>query len=128
MHTHKYLAYLLFVVALVNLVLALSKGRNDPSFARGLALTHKIGVLMLGRLTLVLGLALWHLKGWSLTTWWIWVSLLLWGPMEVIGKRLIAPEVALVQDGGQASSRLLTGVVGQLLVVAIIFGLMSARP
>ena len=128
MHTHRTMAYLLFLVALVNLVLALSKGRNDPTFARGLHLSHKIGILMLGRVNLVLGLALWHLKGWPITTWWIWVSFLLWGPIEVLGKRLVTPELALVQDGGQGSGRLIGGVAAQLIVVAIIFGLMSARP
>ncbi|MFT5682505.1 MAG: hypothetical protein ACI8RZ_003423 [Myxococcota bacterium] len=128
MHTHRTLAYLLFLVALVNLVLALSRGRNDPGFARGLHLSHKIGIMMLGRLSLVLGAALWYLKGWPITTWWLWVSFLLWGPIEVLSKRLVAPEVSLVQDGGQASGRLIGGVVGELLIIAVIFGLMSARP
>lgn len=128
MHTHRTLAYLLFLVALINLVLALSKGRNDPGFARGLHLSHKIGIMMLGRLNLVLGAALWYLKGWPVTTWWLWVSFLLWGPVEVLGKRLVSPEVSHVQDGGQASGRLIAGVVAELLIVAVIFGLMSARP
>lgn len=129
LHTHRTLAYLMFLVALVNLVLALSKGRNDPGFARGLELTHKIGILMFGRVNLLLGVVLWNVHGgWPITTWWMWVSFLLWGPIEVIGKRMVAPEVALVRDGGQASGRLIAGVAAELLVIAIIFGLMSARP
>ena len=129
LHTHRTLAYLMFLVALVNLVLALSKGRNDPGFARGLQLTHKIGVLMCGRVNLLLGVVLWHVHGgWPITTWWMWAALLLWGPVEVIGKRMVAPEVALVRDGGQASGRLIAGVVAELVIIAIIFGLMSARP
>ena len=127
LQTQRTLSYLLFLVALVNLIIALSKGRNDPNFARGLRLSHRVGILATGRLTVLISVGIWLLEGASLTMWGFWVSLLLWVPVELIGQRMIAPEVSLVQDGGQASARLVAGVASQLLLVAVIFGLMSAK-
>ena len=127
LQTQRTLAYLLFLLALVNLIIALSKGRNDSGFARGLHLMHKVGILMIGRLHLLIGTGIWFLEGASLTMWGFWASLLLWVPVELIGRRMIAPEVTLVQDGGQASARLVAGVATQLLLIAVIFGLMSAK-
>ena len=53
---------------------------------------------------------------------------MLWVPVELCGSRLLLPEVALVQDGGQGTNRMMLGAIGQLLLIAIIFGLMSAHP
>ena len=127
LQTQRTLSYLLFLVALVNLILALSKGRNDPGFARGLHLSHKVGILVMGRINVLIGVGVWILEGAALTMWGFWVSLLLWVPVELIGRWMIAPEVSLVQDGVQASARLVAGVAVQLLMVAMIFGLMSAK-
>ena len=125
---HKVLAYLIFLAALANLVLALTKGRTDARMARILRWGHRAGVLGAGRLAVVVGLGLFHALPYSLGTWWIWGSLLLWGPVEVLGKRLVRGEVDAVVDGGQASGRLVLGVGLQLVCVVIIFGLMSVRP
>jgi hypothetical protein len=127
LQTQRTLAYLLFLVALVNLIIALSKGRNDSGFARGLHLSHKIGILIVGRINVLIGVVIWILEGHMLSMWGAWAALLMWVPVELIGRRLIAPEVSLVQDGGQASGRLVAGVTIQLLLIAVIFGLMSAR-
>lgn len=129
MHLHRTLAYAVFFLALVQLVLVLTKARTDAKFARALDLVHRFGFLMAGRINLVLGLVLWQMsEHWTLGTWWIWVSLLLWGPIEAVSKRLVAPELSLVQDGGNASGRLLMGTAIELFCVVAIFGLMSARP
>lgn len=127
LQTQRTLAYLLFLVALVNLILALSKGRNDSGFARGISLTHRAGILIVGRINLLICAVVWVLDGYPLTMSGVWTVLLLWVPVELIGQRMIAPEVALVQDGGQASGRLVAGVTLQLIAIAVIFGLMSAR-
>lgn len=129
LHTHKTLAYAVFLVALVNLVIALSKGRTDPAVARILHWTHTIGLLMVGRLNIVVGFVLWILMGAQTAgTLYLWVSLLLWGPVEAVSKRMVKPEVALVQDGGTGSGRLVAGTAIELVCIVVIFGLMSARP
>ncbi len=129
LHLHRTLGYAVFFIALVNLGLALSVARTDPRAARVLNALHKFGLLMAGRLNIVLGFALWFmLPQYTVATWWIWVSLLLWGPVEAVAVRMVKPEVALVQDGGTGSGRLLGGATLQLLIIVAIFGLMSARP
>ena len=128
LHLHRTLAYLVFLVALADVVLALTKARTDPKTAGMLRWCHNVGLMWAGRLTLVGGLALVFATGYPLATWWLWVSLLLWGPIEAVGKRLVAPEIQAVRDGGQASGRLLSGVGIQLVCIVIIFGLMTVRP
>jgi hypothetical protein len=124
-HGHQSLAYLMFGIALINVVLALMPNRNVKLFK----ILHMI-LMNVGRLTLVVGLSLWMVK-WSgapiLTMWWAWSALLLWGPIEVFAKRFVKPEIQYLIDGGQASKKLLLGTVGQLFVIAIVFGLMSAK-
>jgi hypothetical protein len=124
---HKHLAYLLFLASMVNLAMAMSAGRAK-SIASVLKWTHAVGVLHLGRLTIVLGLAAVHLAGWPLTTWWLWVSLLLWGPVEAVGKKLVKADLAVIAAGGQATRGLVKGTAIQLICILVIFGLMSARP
>lgn len=129
LHTHKTLAYAVFLVALVNLVIALSKGRTDPAVARVLHWTHTIGLLMAGRLNILVGFVLWGLMGAQTSgTLYLWVSLILWGPIEAVSKRMVKPEIALVQDGGTGSGRLVAGTAIELVCIVVIFGLMSARP
>ena len=122
---HKALAYLMFGFALVNLVLALMPNRNG----KVLKILHS-AVLNIGRLALLIGISLWVVK-WSaapvVSMWWAWSALLLWGPMEVISKRLVKPDIQYLLDGGESSSKLTMGMVGELVIVTIIFGLMSAK-
>lgn len=127
-HSHRTLAYLIFLIALVNMVLVLAKARTDVNIARVVRYSHEFGILWAGRLNIILGFALWYLITYPASTWWIWVSLLLWGPIEAMGRRFIKAELQMVQDGGQASNRLTIGAVVQLVCIVIIFGLMSARP
>lgn len=124
-HGHKSLAYLMFGIALINVVLALMPNRN----AKALKILHTI-LMNTGRLTLIIGLSIWAVK-WSgapiLNMWWAWSALLLWGPIEVLAKRLVKPDIQYLLDGGQSSKKLVMGTVGQLLIIAMIFGLMSAK-
>lgn len=125
LHTHTSLAYLIFLVALIDLVLVLAKARSDASIAKIVRWSHEIGILWFGRVTILAGLAFVLASHYPLTSWWIWVSVLLWGPVEAMGRRFVKAELQLVEDGGEASSRLTTGTVVQLLCIVIIFGLMS---
>ena len=97
--------------------------------AKALKVLHTV-LMNIGRLTLVVGLSLWTVK-WSgapiLNMWWAWSALLLWGPIEVLAKRMVKPEIQYLMDGGQSSNKLVKGTVGQLLIIAIIFALMSAK-
>jgi hypothetical protein len=95
---------------------------------------HTLGLIWGGRITVLLGLLLFgasianSIPPYHLGTWWIWVSVLLWAPVEILGKRLVTPEIQAVTEGGAASSRLIAGAFGQLALIVVIFGLMSARP
>jgi len=124
-HGHKSLAYLMFGIALINVVLALMPNRN----AKVLKILHTI-LMNTGRLTLIIGLSIWAVK-WSgapiLNMWWAWSALLLWGPIEVLAKRMVKPDIQYLLDGGQSSKKLVMGTVGQLIIIAVIFGLMSAK-
>lgn len=124
-HGHKSLAYLMFGIALINVVLALKPNRS----AKALKILHMV-LMNIGRLTLLVGVSLWMIK-WSaapiLNMWWAWSALLLWGPIEVLAKRMVKPEIQYLIDGGQSSSKLIIGTVGQLLIIAVIFALMSAK-
>ncbi len=124
-HGHMTLAYLMFGFALVNLVLVLMPKKNGKL----IKILHSI-VLNVGRLALVLGVSIWAVK-WSgapiLGMWWAWSALLLWGPMEVVAKRFVKPDVEYLLEGGDASSKLTIGMVVELFIVTIIFGLMSAK-
>ena len=124
-HGHKSLAYLMFGIALINVVLALMPNRSP----KVLKILHMV-LMNTGRLTLLVGLSVWMVK-WSgapfLNMWWAWTALLLWGPIEVLAKRMVKPEIQYLMDGGQSSNKLVKGTVGQLLIVAVIFALMSAK-
>ena len=124
-HGHKSLAYLMFGIALINVVLALKPNKS----AKALKILHTV-LMNIGRVTLLVGLSLWMVK-WSgapiLNMWWAWSALLLWGPIEVLAKRMVKPEIQYLLDGGQSSNKLVKGTVGQLLIIAIIFALMSAK-
>lgn len=128
LHLHRTLGYLVFFVALVNLVLVITKGRTDPRAAKVLHYLHAVGLMGAGRLNLVIGIGLLLVGSWPATTWWAWAGLVLWGPVEAVSKRLVKPEVALVQDGGAGSSRMVMGAAIELVCIIAIFGLMSARP
>ena len=126
-HGHKGLAYLIFVLALVNVVLSLMPNKNTPKMVKIIKMTHML-MLNLGRTTLLVGLGVWLVvHSANFASWWAWSALLLWGPMEVVAKRLGKPEVKYMVDGGQASNKLTIGVVVELVIIAVIFALMSAK-
>jgi len=129
LHLHRTLGYLLFVVALVDLVLVITKARSDARLAGILSKVHTFGMMGAGRLNLVIGITLLVTgQTYPIATWWAWAGLALWVPIEIVAKRLIKPEIAVAVDGGTASGRLALGAAIELLCIVAIFGLMSARP
>lgn len=127
---HKIAGYAIFLIAVSNMALALTVAKSDASMAKVMRLLERFGVIWLGRLEILMGLGVvMHFKAAYLTSdfgyaWQVWVSILLWGPVEVVSKRLIGPELLIVEDGGQGSGRLTSGAGVQLLIITAIFGLM----
>ena len=126
---HKYIGYTVFLVAVCNLILAMSSARKEALAAKMMQGTHA-AFIWVGRLEILAGIGLVaNYKDVWLTSqmgycWQAWVSILLWGPVEVVAKRMIRPDLDVIQDGGEASSRLATGAGIQLVVMLVIFGLM----
>lgn len=128
MHGHKGLAYLLCLAVVLCLILALAGGRSKPGAAKALDLLNRFGVMMLGRLNLVAGIALMIAMGTSVLNAWIIGSILLWGLVEMARPKMIAPAIAEVRGGAKASGSLVIGVLLQTVAIVAIFGLMTVRP
>lgn len=127
-HGHKGLAYLLCLAVTLCLILAFTGASSKPGSARILNVINRFGVMMLGRINLVLGIALMISLGTSVLQLWIIASVLIWGAVEMARPRFIAPALARVTEGGKAGSGLLIGVLVQVVAVVAIFGLMTVRP
>ena len=139
---HIGLAYVLFLVSLLNLACALAPsglrasvseaGETQTSaLATLLRVAHQI-VLGAGRFMLVLGLGVLFAQLDQHTSFfssygWLLLSILLWVPVELAGRHRVKPEIDYIFDGGQPTRRLLIGTAIQLLFVASIFGIMHAR-
>ena len=128
-HSHKYLGYLISLLPVIALALVMVGGRTKPRLARTIFMISKIGYRMLGGVVLLLGLTLWYLNpGIGIFSGYIWVSLFLWGGVEVSSKRLVAPQCQAVMAGEEAGPALLMGVLIQLVCLLTITGLMTVRP
>jgi hypothetical protein len=129
-HTHKDLGYLVFALLVLQFLLVLSGGADKPGLRRALDIIQTLAVRVVGPILLLAGFYLWHKIGLSVGTWWIWVSFLLWGPMEIVGKRMVRPALEPSDshpDAPPKSGKLLLGVFLQLVIVIAIFGLMTAN-
>jgi hypothetical protein len=127
-HLHTNLAHLLVLFALINMILAVLGAGKKASLASIMAKSHKFGVMMLGRLIYIAGLGLAVVAGHSFAQPWILAGVLLWGAVEVAGKRLVSPELEGAVNGGPGSGRLMAGAAIQLVVIVLIYGLMQVKP
>ncbi|MBC8454962.1 MAG: hypothetical protein H8D71_02015 [Deltaproteobacteria bacterium] len=127
-HLHTNLAHLLVLFALINMILAVLGAGKKASLASIMAKSHKFGVMMLGRLIYIAGLGLAVVAGHSFAQPWILAGVLLWGAVEVAGKRLVSPELEGAANGGPGSGRLMAGAAIQLVVIVLIYGLMQVKP
>ena len=122
-------AYIIFVAAIVNLVLALAPNQNASTTSKMMTVFHQI-LMWGGRLNLLIGIALWGLHFPSLSAlnrWWGVFALLLWAPVEVIANKMINPDLRYMRDGAPSSKKLVLGTGVQLVLVAAIFGIMHAK-
>ena len=126
-HLHKSLAHLLVLASLLSMILAVAGAGKKASLANIMAKVNKFGVLMLGRLIYVAGLAVTIVGGYPILQLWLLSGLLLWGVVEVAAKRLVAPELDGVVDGGPGSGKLLAGAAIQLVVIVLVYGFMQMR-
>ena len=127
-HLHTNFAHLLVLTAMISMILAVLGAAKKPSLAKLMAKNHKFGVMMLGRLIYIVGIGMAMVGGHSFTQIWILAGLLLWGAVEVAGKRLVAPELDGVVEGGAGSTKLMLGAAIQLVVIVTIYGLMQMKP
>jgi len=127
-HSHKYLGYLLSLLPMIQLVLVLAGARNKGSMARVVALIAGKGYNIFGGIIILLGFALFFVRGYPMSSLFVWASLVLWAPIAICSKRMVLPECEAVMGGGSGSPRMLVGTVVQLLCMVAIVGLMTVKP
>lgn len=127
-HLHTNLAHLLVLCALLNMILAVLGAGKKQSLASIMDKSHRFGVMMLGRLIYVAGFGLAMVTGHLFTQLWILAGILLWGVVEVAGKRFVGAELSAVNEGGVGSSKLMIGAALQLLSIVVVYGLMQMKP
>ena len=127
-HLHTNLAHLLVLCALLNMILAVVGAGKKQSLASIMDKIHRFGVMVLGRLIYVAGFGLAMVTGHSFTQLWILAGILLWGVVEVAGKRFVGAELSAVNEGGVGSSKLMIGAALQLLSIVVVYGLMQMKP
>ena len=125
-HLHKHLGYLIFGLLFLQVVLVLVGGVKKEGTRRVLDILQTVSIRIVGPVILLAGIYLWHaLEIYPLTTWWLWASLLLWAPMEIVGKRMIRP--ALEDSAAVEGNQLVLGAVLQLGIISAIIGVMSSN-
>ena len=125
-HLHKHLGYLIFGLLFLQVVLVLVGGVKKEGTRRALDILQTVSIRIVGPVILLAGIYLWHaLEIYPLTTWWLWVSLLLWAPMEIVGKRMIRP--ALEDSAEIEGNQLVLGAILQLGIISAIIGVMSSN-
>ena len=126
-HLHKSLAHLLVLFALVGVILAVAGAGKKVGLAKVMFKIHNLGVLMLGRLIYVAGFGSAMVVGHSFFQPWVLAGVILWGVVEVAGKRLVSAELNAVLDGGVGSPKLLLGAAIELIVIVTVYGAMQMR-
>jgi hypothetical protein len=127
-HLHQTMAYLVLFSSVLSLILVFAGAASKPGLAKIMKISSQYGLMMLGRLVLIVGLGMTHPLNYSYGATWIWMSFLLWVPIEIVGKRFVKAGLSAVADGGEATSKLLPGAAIQLVCVVAIIGLMTVRP
>lgn len=124
-HLHKHLGYLIFGLLFLQLVLAASGGGKKEGTRRVLDILQTLSLRIVGPVVLLAGLYMWHALEYPLTTWWLALSLVLWAPMEIVGKRMVRP--ALEDPSVGEGSQLVIGAALQLGIITAIIAVMSAN-
>ena len=128
LHAHKYLGYLLFAAIVVAFVLTLTGARKKAGLAKVVSLIQKIGVNAVGGVVMLVGVVLFFMLNHSFAAGWVWLSIVLWAPIAILGKRFVTAEAQVVLDGGEGSGRMTVGVLVQIILLTAIIGLMTVKP
>jgi len=125
-HLHKYLGYSIFILLVLQFLLALSGGGKKVGTRRILDIIQTVSIRIGGPIILLAGFYLWHSMNYWLGTWWLLAAFFLWAPMEIVGKRMVRPALEH-SEGSENSSKLVLGATLQLVIVLAMFGLMTAN-
>ena len=129
-HGHTGLGNLLLVVSLCNIALVLTVSKNPSALAKIIKLGHNI-YLFGGRLNILLGFGLMMMGAYSPANitgyWWIILSVLSWGGVEVVSKRMIKEDLEGVLEGLPPSQKMVLGFVLELIILIVIFACMHMR-
>ncbi|MCB1683343.1 MAG: hypothetical protein R3E82_21695 [Pseudomonadales bacterium] len=132
---HSGTALLLFALALLSVALSVLiavKPASDPANARLLSAANRVGfveVSTAGVVTLT-GLILVYIGSWSLTQFWLWMSLLIMVFYSTALKRFTKPARLAVARGG---SEVKVGMqvvlqIGHLLLLIVAYSMMLLKP
>jgi len=113
---------------MIQLVLVLAGARDKGPLARAVALIASKGYNIFGGIIILLGFALFFVRGYPMSSLFVWASLALWAPIAICSKRMVLPECEAVMGGGSASGRMLVGTLVQLVCMVAIVGLMTVKP
>ena len=127
-HLHQSLAYLVFLGVLGTTALAFAGAGKKAALAKMMGYVHRFCLLMAGRLVVVVGIGMVVASSTPVFQGWLLSGLVGWAVIEVVAKRMVKPEIEAAQAGDMATGQLIGGAVIELLVVAVMFGLMTARP
>ena len=129
-HSHTGLAYLIVLASLLNVALALSVSKKPSTVAKVMLWSNRV-LMWGGRFNIILGFVFWYVAGFVNAglagNIWAFASVLLWGGIEVFGKRFVKEDLAFALDGAPTGKNLIIGVSAQLLLILIIFALMSIK-
>ncbi len=127
LHSHSGLAYIVLLAALLNLFFTLAANLDKNSVAI-LTWTHRV-ILWGGCVNILLGCMYWAVAGMMKhplsQQWWIFISVLLWVPIDVTVKRFVVLKLDLLQSGVSKINKVTKGFIVQLVCISCFFGIMS---
>jgi hypothetical protein len=88
----------------------------------------RFGVLLGGRLVLLVGAVLFVAQGLGGSSWWLWVTVVLWAVVELAARRMIFPETELLELGSGTLRPVVVGTTLQLVAIVGIFVVMKVGP
>jgi hypothetical protein len=127
-HLHRTLGYALMFLALANVAGALSVRHSPAHVARVVGRSVRFGVLLGGRIVLLMGVVLFVVQSVPWSAWWMWVTVVLWAVVELAARRMIFPETELLALGSGTLRPVVVGTTIQLLAIVGIFVVMTVRP
>ena len=120
LHSHSGLAYLILLAGLLNVGLALSVAKKPITVAKVMLWSHRV-LMWGGRFNIVLGFVFWYVIGFVnvgvVGNLWAFASVLIWGGIEVFGKRFTKEGLSVAVKGTPTGRKLLIGSSVQLILI-----------